>query len=370
MTLSAIEMNAPIVSDACESYTGPIEVVMPFYERDICFVRLFARGIRRYMDKNTFRAIHFVWVSTLPLPKSELDEITLNLGASEVVVTVSTMPLQDQRQGWNKQQEAKLNAAFDVATPYYVAFDTKNIPISSFGREIFFAPDNKARSAGYSTLDELTLPDRGWLEKSNLLVAENRVPGHARVGKCHTPFMFHTETTRRLVRLVNSKYGTLANAINRGASEFAMYDIYIRDPHQTRSLDCHHSLMIERSRSAKVVWRNTPNAVDVMHDISNQIAEGKNFDFSFFGVHRLWTRRDSKHVAPLAREIFIQRKILGEDEQWFSKEMCEAAGKSAVESKVEGSKSGTENYDDELIDPESDWFGEWMPSFPELKDMS
>jgi hypothetical protein len=119
--------------------TAPALVIL-FYERDICKMRLLASSLTKHDPNQLIGTVHLIWLSKRS-PNEFMGDIDYIRNAASVSHTVRFHDMSwmfgSGMTGWLVQQIVKLKASGLVEEDYYVVFDAKNAFIRDMRPDTF-----------------------------------------------------------------------------------------------------------------------------------------------------------------------------------------------------------------------------------------
>jgi len=299
---SANEANS---SAACIA-NGTMALVVPTYEKDLCKLRLFARGMARNVHTSLFKSVKLIWTSAEPMAAyaAQLRAVGAEFGPLEPLIewlehSSIVAPSNRSFHGWYQQQLAKLTIARTLSTDFYVVLDSKNAPIAKLVLSDFLDP---ARRAWVHNDFQLTKHRNQskyatWYGRSENVIGWS-VPDCHRVPRSITPITLHTASVKSMLALLERRVkGGLANAIARnGATEFTLYNTYIRGPDLAPPFGCVHAESpVTTDEVAETVF-TTGASVESRFDQIRGLAHGHpHKHVRFFGLHKEFVSHPEVH---------------------------------------------------------------------------
>jgi hypothetical protein len=237
-------------------------VVIPFFERDLCKMKMTAASISKHDPNHELGDVALMWLS--PHSSSEyanvIDDIQASIRESRGVKFHdfqfhfgSGMP------GWYLQQVMKLKAAALVETEYYVVLDAKNTFIRDVTPDLFISPCNQGIVYATSEFQWLGEEKQGWYTKSADALGVSLPEGRKWSGSI-TPVVMHTKTVLDMLEHLDEGSdpvklceGRLCDHIRDGATEFALYYTYVAALSDDKCI--HHS--VDRNPAVSM-WNGCP----------------------------------------------------------------------------------------------------------------
>lgn len=235
---------------------GKPDLVIPFFERDLCKLKYTAKSISVNDPDHFFGDVWLMWVSMMSSEdyKDDLQE------AVEAIQKTHAVHLIDFSQqittsahltGWFGQQLVKLKVASVVKSEYYVVMDAKNTLIKPFKRDMYFDRCNRGKIQAQFAYDKIPKPHIDWYIKSANALGVSK-PDKGYWPASITPVLFHRQTVLRMLQDIgeNSSINALCNGklcrmlgcntkSGHGATEFTLYTLYA---YQKAQLECIHSV--------------------------------------------------------------------------------------------------------------------------------
>jgi hypothetical protein len=152
-------------------YRDAIDVVIPFFERDLCKLKYTAKSISLYDPNHYLGDVYLMWVSFKP-PwqfQAEIDEIKRYISQTREAIFIDfsqTLASEHDLLGWYAQQVVKLKVASWVRSSFYLVLDTKNALIQEVKADTFFTECNQARILADYPFDGIPAPHRDWYKLS------------------------------------------------------------------------------------------------------------------------------------------------------------------------------------------------------------
>lgn len=296
-------MTAESICPACTT-SKPIipAVVIPFYERDLCKFRYFAKSISVH-DPNHFLAdVYLMWVSTQS-PSQYQDQLDGIRGLINKTHPVHFYDFSPQVQsggvsGWYAQQVLKLKIASVVLSDYYLVLDSKNALIRDVEKDTLVTSCNQAITFAEYTMQSIPDPHNRWYATTAMLLGLT-IPTQGYWPASISPMTFHRATVLRLLRFIGeeaSPYslcaGRLCDWLKQGATEFILYQLYSR---LKADAQCIHAVKhMDRKNAISIsLWRG----LSTNFEACKNVASGHNRPL-FFGAQagamdKLWgTQRE------------------------------------------------------------------------------
>jgi hypothetical protein len=260
-------------------------VVILFYVRDLCKMKLTAKSISQHDPDGLLGHVLLLWLDeSLATDHAEdIDEIKAAIEQTRRVTfhDFSWMIRTKGMAGWKQQQMMKLKAATLIETDFYVVLDAKNAIIRDVRPGTLISACNTGFIFGQHTVGELTEEKRGWFEKSAKALGVT-VPPDRKLSGSTTPVLMHTQTVRDMFQAIGEKMdtkdlcmGPLCDFIHDGATEFTMYELFVA----TRSEEgCIHTL------TSRSLARNLWNGCTVERRVQTIEEALADEDVIFFGA--------------------------------------------------------------------------------------
>jgi hypothetical protein len=270
-------------------------VVIPFFERDLCKMRLTAASISKHDPHHKLGDVALMWIS--PRPSSEyandIDEIQARIQESRGVklydfhfhfnISMHSSGWDvndDRRAGWYTQQIMKLKAATLVDTMYYVVLDAKNTFIRDITPDLFISPCNQGIVYATNDFQTLVPSKRKWYTMSAQALGVS-FPEGRKWPRSITPVVMHTSTVLDMLEHLGEGSdpmklceGRLCDYLRDGATEFALYYTYVASLSDEKCI--HHSV---DSRPAISMWRGCIAEKNML----NAVAAATNDNVIMFG---------------------------------------------------------------------------------------
>jgi hypothetical protein len=229
----------PICSGGCPKCTPPNPtppaMVILFYERDLCKMKLLAASITKHDPDLLIGTVHLIWLSTHP-PGDFMGDIDSIRNAAAASHTVRfhdcSWMFGAGMAGWHTQQIVKLKASGLVEEDYYVVMDAKNALIRDVKPDTFLTPCYQAKVFADTDFDLLNSEAKKWYFKSSGVLGVGIPPGR-KWSASITPVVMHTQT---VISMLNDLHespspqslcnGALCGHIKGGATEFTLYYLY------------------------------------------------------------------------------------------------------------------------------------------------
>mmetsp|Transcript_4274 Transcript_4274/g.15384 ORF Transcript_4274/g.15384 Transcript_4274/m.15384 type:complete len:611 (-) Transcript_4274:877-2709(-) len=308
-----------------------MDVVIPFYEKELCAVTYQLRLLLAKDQENLVNDIFMVWAGQ-PLNYhqehvqgilDDLQNLAHNYSKSIIFLEASeVLPAREgqapnREHGWRIQQLVKLYVARRVSTSYYLVLDVKNMPIQNLYRTDFFSESSNL--AFYNDVSFL----RDGAPKNHLWLfgVEVTMQAAARLNytlqpedpitRSTTPFVFHGQAVLQLLDYIETllqnastttggdvyafifgeasveKRNTWAverhypNAYNQ-TSEFALYHVFLL---KQAKLRCFYDT--GRPIKAVTLWNlSDEENIEEVLNLLERVRKGLNTNTKFFGVHK------------------------------------------------------------------------------------
>jgi hypothetical protein len=212
---------------------APLSLVTVAFRREIPFLRLQARSIRRYMDWASIGEIVVVGNDTdnarfaARFEREVLPEYGPLAPRVRFIPIETLTPRNWPSGGWHMQQILKLRAASAVTTPHYVVLDAKNHFVRMATRDSFIAPDGRARSWTGSYRHHFEARFEGSVRRFGLDPGQfvDAFPPSV------TPAVFGTETVLAMIADIEQaeqrRFEEVFLATPNGHSEFLLYHAFL-----------------------------------------------------------------------------------------------------------------------------------------------
>jgi hypothetical protein len=214
-------------------------LVIPFYERDICKMRMTAASITVHDSRQHIGDVHLLWLSKHPPSEyaEDIDHImsAVNVSHKAEFHDMSFMFGQSDMAGWFVQQVMKLKAASLVKSPYYVVLDAKNTFIKDVEANTFISTCNTGMVYADSSFEDMGQEKMDWYHKSADALGVSVPHDEGRKWSASvTPVVMHTKTVKDMLGHLSEDptpwklcKGPLCDYIHNGATEFALYYTYV-----------------------------------------------------------------------------------------------------------------------------------------------
>lgn len=278
------EVYEPKVSGTCQicdwctpKFPTAPDLVIPFYERDLCKMRMTAASIERHDRGHHVGAVHLLWLSKKPPSDyaTDIEFITgiINKSHRTHFHDMSFMLLQMEVEGWLVQQVMKLKVASLVQAPFYVVLDAKNTFIQDIEQTTFMSPCNTGMIYADSDFSDLG-EKQDWYRKSAAALGVT-LPQGRKWSASVAPVVMHTKTVKDMLGQLSEDAtpwelcsGPLCKYIEHGATEFALYNTYVAAVSDER---CIHATV--HKSPAVALWRGIDG--DVKESICASVAGGE-----------------------------------------------------------------------------------------------
>jgi hypothetical protein len=251
----------------------PPDVVIPFFERDLCKVKYTAQSLVVHDPEHYLGNVYLMWIS-YQAPGNYVDDLTeihdiLNQSRKVQLIDFSPQVKEAKLSGWFAQQVLKLKIAAIVESDFYVVLDAKNTFIKDLTSDAFFTSCNQARIAGVFRHDRIPKPHIDWYMAS-AKVLNLSFPSEGYWPSSITPMVIHRRTVIDVFEKIGEKAkpdplcsGPLCamfgarSMTGMGATEFTMYTLWA---HSRPDFSC-QNVMEESDRSdlahrwAVSLWR-------------------------------------------------------------------------------------------------------------------
>lgn len=280
------------------------DLVIPFYERDLCKVQYTAKGIAMHDLSHNLGNVFLMWVSKQPSSKfaNELHNINKTLSATRQVKVLDfseQVNAQPSEVGWFAQQVVKLKIAHLVTSEFYIVLDSKNTFIRDVTPDLFFNSCNQAKLSGDYRFDKIPPPHSDWYERSSKALQVDP-PAEGYWPTSITPILVHKQTVldmlsglgedpdpKTLCKGPLCKMLGMGTRDGKGASEFTMYLLYAYSRDRFR---CSHAVVRPEGKSlagklAVSLWRGLEEQqkVEMQTNIENlaKIARSQEVPYMF-----------------------------------------------------------------------------------------
>ncbi|CAK0824738.1 unnamed protein product, partial [Prorocentrum cordatum] len=276
------------------------DVVIPFYERDLCKVGYTVTSIGVHDPHKLLGRIILMWVSTQPAEafQSQIDKVIASVGDSHEVVLldVSGQVNSGHAGGWFAQQVFKLKVASRVKSDYYVVMDAKNTLIRDVEEDTFFTNCHLGRIFGEFEAKDIPQPHSQWYQAS-ARVLNVEPPTKGKWPSSITPMVIHTQTVLDMLSDIGEDVSVsslcagplcdmlgVGSANGEGATEFTMYVLAAR---ARPDFECALAVteMDPNEPPAISLWRGIDEAADAQMIINvdncREISEGKTLPVMF-----------------------------------------------------------------------------------------
>jgi len=247
------------------------EIVVPFFERDICKLKYTLRSIEVNDPDHNLGDVYLLWVSLRDSAdfKDELLPIVESLRKTRNVTLLDfhAQVLFSRTNGWFAQQIYKLKAASFVKSDYYLVMDTKNTLLQKVKKDTFFTSCNQAKMFAEFPWAQMPEPHKTWFQNSQWKLNVSKIPTGP-MPMSVTPILLKKQLVLDMLKLIGEDpaaesmcNGNLCNMLmapspgdQRHPTEFTMYLMYafgktqLNCSHQVVTLDFAH-------RWAESLWR-------------------------------------------------------------------------------------------------------------------
>jgi hypothetical protein len=305
------------------------DVVIPFYERDLCKVGYTAKSIAVHDRNGTLGTVILMWVSTQPLAtfQGQIDKIQASLSSSHKVkiVDFSSQVTSSGAGGWFAQQVFKLKVASLVNSDFYAVLDSKNTLIRDIEPELFFTSCNQGKIFGEFEPDGIPEPHSTWYEASARVL--NMPPPREAGGKWPTsitPMLMHTQTVLEMLATIGEDpsvdalcQGPLCDmlgvhsATGSGATEFTMYVLAAR---ARQEMECDIAVVDPDKANPPAIslWRGEGGQMRLNENNCRDISSGKTVPFMFGAQYQSLDSLDDAGRAKVEKDmlhIFQRAKL-------------------------------------------------------------
>jgi len=301
MTSTMTSTTTPKAScPACERKKESMvaDVVIPFYERDLCKVGYTAKSLEVHDPEHRLGRIFLMWVSKHSTDEylQQITEATRPLVEARNATVIDFSPQVNSQQlgGWYAQQVLKLKIASLVTSEYYIVLDSKNTLIRDIKANMFFDDCGAAKIFGDMPWDGIPPPHSDWYAASARALGLSP-PSEGYWPTSITPMVIHRQTVLDMLASINENESTdsLCNGplcdmmgarsiTGQGSTEFTMYILWARS---RVNFPCLHAMEtpIHKDLSkgwAISLWRGEGNRQSNL-DNSRTIASGKEVPVMF-----------------------------------------------------------------------------------------
>jgi len=250
------------------------DVVIPFYESDLCKFGLVAKSLSVNDPEHVLGDLHFLWVSQHS-PERYMAEIEGHIAQANTTHVVHFYDLSHVVQagglpGWNAQQVMKLKIASVIEADYFLVLDSKNILVNALEINTLVTPCNQAKTFAWASSQSMPEPHRSWFASTARLLGVPWPNGDIWPDSV-TPMTFHRLTVLEMLRSIGEDAdiwhmckGPLCEWIrSQAATEFALYQLYARF---RTDVQCYHenSGLIHSS-----LWRGSVDGSIVQQKIND-----------------------------------------------------------------------------------------------------
>jgi len=261
------------------------DLVIPFYERDLCKVQYTAKSISMHDASRNLGNVFLMWVSKRPSSDfaNELHNINRSLSTTRRVTVLDfseQVNAQAAEVGWFAQQVVKLKIAHLVTSEFYIVLDSKNTFILDVTPDLFFNSCNQAKLSGDYRFDKIPPPHSEWYERSSKALQVDP-PSEGYWPTSITPILVHKQTVLDMLSGIGEDpdpktlcKGPLCKMLGmgtrdgKGASEFTMYLLYA---YSRDHFKCLHAVVRPEGESlagklAVSLWRGLEDQAEVEMD--------------------------------------------------------------------------------------------------------
>mmetsp|Transcript_12382 Transcript_12382/g.33649 ORF Transcript_12382/g.33649 Transcript_12382/m.33649 type:complete len:615 (-) Transcript_12382:161-2005(-) len=278
------DVDEPKVSGSCQicdwctpKLPSTPDLVIPFFERDMCKMRMTAASIEAHDPHHFIGDVHLLWLSKKPPSDyaNDIEYITgvINKSHKSHLHDMSFMFSETEIEGWFLQQVMKLKAASLVQAPFYVVLDAKNTFIKDVEQFTFMSPCNTGLIYADSDFSSLGEKQDWYLKSADALGVS--LPQDRKWSASVTPVVMHTKTVKDMLGQLSEDAtpwelcsGPLCGYIEKGATEFALYYSYIAAVSDER---CIHATVPKSP--AVAFWRGIDG--DTKESTCNSVAGGE-----------------------------------------------------------------------------------------------
>ena len=318
-----------------------LALVVPTYGDDLCVLRLLARGMARHAAPGLFVAIQLVWVSEAPMEAYAAERRAVEREFGDALAPLvrwvehrRALPAPpgggSSFSGWFEQQHAKLAAAAAVAADFCVVLDSKNAPIAPLGRADFLDGDGRALVHADFLLaarrNQSACADHckyaRWYAAAEAVLGTSVAAAH-RVPKSITPTTLHVASVRALLASLDAREGGLSRALGPdGATEFTLYNAFVRGAGAVEPFECAHALSdVPTDEVAATVFTHSGlvSVDDRFAQMRGLAAAAPPPHARFFGLHRGFAdqpevRARRAELVELLRQLGRRRGLLRDDD--------------------------------------------------------
>ncbi|CAK0807713.1 unnamed protein product, partial [Prorocentrum cordatum] len=305
------------------------DVVIPFYERDLCKVGYTVESIAVHDRHGTLGTVILMWVSAQPIAafQEQVDKIQASLSGSHKVKVLDFSPqvTAEGAGGWFAQQVFKLKVASLVSSDFYVVLDSKNTLIRDIEPELFFTTCNQGKIFGEFEPNDIPEPHSGWYEASaRVLSLPAPVEAGGKWPTSITPMLMHTQTVLEMLASIGEGPSVDAlcagplcdmlgvhSATGSGATEFTMYVLAAR---ARQEMECDIAVVDPDSANPPAIslWRGEGGQMKINGDNCRDISSGKTVPFMFGAQYQSLDGLDDAARATVEADmlrIFTQAKL-------------------------------------------------------------
>ncbi|CAK0831950.1 unnamed protein product [Prorocentrum cordatum] len=208
----------PICAGVCPSCampepTAPALVIL-FYERDLCKMRLLASSLTKHDPNQLIGTVHLIWLSKHS-PNEFMGDIDYIRNAAAASHTVRFHDMSwmfgSGMAGWHVQQIVKLKASGLVQEDYYVVFDAKNAFIRDMKPDTFLTPCYQGKVFADTDFDNLNADAKKWYYASAAVLGVD-VPWGRKWSASITPVVMHTQTVIDMLHYLNEDHFHMTRA--------------------------------------------------------------------------------------------------------------------------------------------------------------
>ena len=295
----------------------------------------------RHAAPGLFVAIQLVWVSEAPMEAYAAERRAVEREFGDTLAPLvrwvehrRALPTPpgggSSFSGWFEQQHAKLAAAAAVAADFCVVLDSKNAPIAPLGRADFLDGDGRALVHADFLLaarrNQSACPDHckyaRWYAAAEAVLGTSVAASH-RVPKSITPTTLHVASVRALLANLDAREGGLSRALGPdGATEFTLYNAFVRGAGAVEPFECAHALSeVPTDEVAATVFTHSGfrSVDDRFAQMRGLAAAAPPPHARFFGLHRGFAdqpevRARRAELVELLRQLGRRRGLLHDDD--------------------------------------------------------
>eukprot|EP00931_Biecheleriopsis_adriatica_P048217 TRINITY_DN27862_c0_g1_i1.p1 TRINITY_DN27862_c0_g1~~TRINITY_DN27862_c0_g1_i1.p1 ORF type:complete len:691 (+),score=77.22 TRINITY_DN27862_c0_g1_i1:31-2103(+) len=301
----------------CAPRRVPPDVVIPFYERDLCRLRYTLASIVEHDPHHRLGDVFLLWVSEKSIKhfQQQVEDVTQSIRANRnvnILEFIYTRPADGSWNGWHLQQIVKLKASTLVRSDFYMILDSKNALIRDIEQDEFFTPCNQGKMEGKISIHELGhwFPINLWYNRS-AEVLDVSPPEKGYWPSSITPFLFHKQTVINLLQSIgenpsissdNASYagpGPLRDMlVQKNVTEITLYVLFARSRQRFPTFDCIH--LVDKSTSWGItLWRQARDNLRM----SKAVARGRLSPLTFGAESRTLDHMENSTTAQEMRKM-------------------------------------------------------------------